>query len=70
MKTLEKCMVCNDASPQSSAGMFIKGNFLCHLCEEMIVSLKIEDIYYPFVKDCLRKIWLTGYIGVEKRYLS
>ncbi len=70
MNTGDKCMVCNNTSPHYSEGMFIKGNFLCHLCEEMITSMKSEDIYYPFVKNCLKKIWITENIGMKKRYLS
>ncbi|MEL7564580.1 MAG: sigma factor G inhibitor Gin [Dehalobacterium sp.] len=64
---MEKCLVCNDSTPLCSEGMFIQGKFLCHWCTEMITSLKAEDIYYPFVKDSLKKIW--G-VNTERRYLS
>ncbi|HHT64234.1 MAG: sigma factor G inhibitor Gin [Bacillota bacterium] len=65
-----KCLVCNSTSPDYGAGLFIQGNFLCDCCEEMIISLKAEDIYYPFVKNSLKKIWQAGSIRPEKRYLS
>lgn len=59
----EKCCVCSDSSPCSEKGMFIRGNFLCWQCEAMIACLTPEDLYYPFVKNALKKIW------VEKRVL-
>ncbi|MGI6685390.1 MAG: sigma factor G inhibitor Gin [Bacillota bacterium] len=67
MRITEKCMVCQDISPQYAEGMFIRGNFLCDCCEEMIASLEVKDVYYPYIKNCLKKIWFDE---TEKRYLS
>lgn len=64
---MEKCLVCNDSTPLYSEGMFIQGKFLCHCCEEMITSLRAEDIYYSFVKNSLKEIWR---VNSERRYLS
>lgn len=55
--TEEKCIVCNDSTPLETEGMFIQGRFLCQHCEEMITSLKSDDIYYSFVQNSLKKIW-------------
>ncbi|MGI6677950.1 MAG: sigma factor G inhibitor Gin [Dehalobacterium sp.] len=60
-----RCLVCNDIMPLHGRGMMIHGYFLCPYCEEMIATLKPEDIYYPYVQKCLKKIWIGK---VEMRY--
>ncbi|WP_089608928.1 sigma factor G inhibitor Gin [Dehalobacterium formicoaceticum] len=53
-----RCLVCSEIVPLHARGMIIQGNFICPYCEEMIATLNPEDIYYPYVQNCLKKIWI------------
>lgn len=64
---MEKCLVCNDSNSFCAEGLFIQEQFLCQECFEMIAALRPEDIYYPFVKNSLKRIWD---VSIEGRCLS
>ncbi len=55
----EMCVICKNYSYPDAQGIFIRDNFICVHCEHMILSLKVDDIYYPFVKNCLKNIWFN-----------
>ncbi|WP_418219661.1 sigma factor G inhibitor Gin [Candidatus Formimonas warabiya] len=51
--------MCGQNTPLWTEGIFIKGKFICARCEQMILAVHVDDIWYPFIKDQLKHIWFN-----------
>jgi hypothetical protein len=57
-RKLPLCLVCQEASRWGlQDGYFIKGQFICARCEQMITRLNVHDPCYPLVRERMKRIW-------------
>lgn len=58
MTRIQKCCLC-DNSTVFAGGFFLKGNYICLVCEEKIITTNQSDSRYDILRESIRSLLLV-----------
>lgn len=54
---IPSCILCREPGQDLNQGLWIKGCYICPVCEARIIFLSRDDPDYDYYKWGLKKIW-------------